>query len=525
MYNILKKPHHKFSNYYEEKIQRKIEQLLPADILQPNKQFYLRDKPSHFDEKDIKRVTYMTIKENKKIQLDIFNKILNDIYNNDKERLVSLAQNTKSKTQQIFKLNSKITKMNFRSIEISCRMMSYFEANTNTTGSVVNNENNNVNLNRISNIKFKGEFGNVIQDLLEKCLEEIVGITDSDRSQMKIFSPAAYVSSRCSDSCTFPCLDIEKATCQRNSKCENLFSLYRQKLNMDSLGDDKKNPVCCFYRRQLLGTSFFPYISEDEDNDDDGGGGGGVDNNILSHYHSYYTEEVSPHTTCIFDNFYIQCSNNILKDLNASILGVENNYGSYDDENFLTGETSIYSALIDFNMERIGLSGNGIVLYLNLLQTSAPVYYTNVNNANAIISAKEHLTNLCFEKDIYKNYLLSRGLVSKESFITKNDDAPGWTTNYSDTETVEYNEDEGSSLAMITDDDDDDDDYNNDNNNKDNNDEKDYYKRKTRSTSWENKNVIDDDDGEGEGGTETDENDYNNCCSVPPTKRAKRNEK
>ena len=304
------------SNKYESDLQNILIDLLPpAESLQ--KEFYLMDIPEQFKQKKFK-----TIKSYRESQLKNFIKILQNLYDNN-ERLVSLAPNSKSTTQQFFNLHENIAKINFRSVEVSCRMISNFEPRINTssrTGNCNNdNSNSNINLNRLTNIKFKGEFDKVINELLEKCLKTISEVVNCDKTKMKIFSPAAYLPFRCSEFCHFPCKKIEDATVAMDTKYKNLISSYRNKLTETSNYNSDINPVCCFYKRQILGKTFFPFI---EQNNIDSIC---IENSIEedpTEDPSYFSGNISPHNDMIFDNFYIYCSGNMKLDLEKSIMGI-----------------------------------------------------------------------------------------------------------------------------------------------------------------------------------------------------------
>ena len=365
--------------------------------------------PSYDNDKSV-----IKIKDFQKQQLRCFNQVVENLYeNNNTNLLTTLPRKANFITH--YKFHDKIVGFNFRSVEVSCRILSHFDAsqiiNTNTqSNSSGNNNTSNTNLFRIGNIKFKGNFQKVIDKLLDECLKSI------NKETSKKNDAACYVNFRCNHPphiSTWPCKKIQQVTIDNSSTIKNYFDSHKRNKENDQ---DYLN--ICFYQRQVIGHAFFPFVDlsdwkkKDYDANDENDNDHQTNCDINK---DYFYQPIEEDNNILFDNLFISFTNDRAKDLKKSILGVYKKDISYKEKNFLSLGNEVISALMDFHIDRLGITSQGVNLYIKL-KSNVPVYCTSAKSEIHIPNACEYLTNLCFDRTDYQKYLIKDKLATEASF-------------------------------------------------------------------------------------------------------------
>ena len=403
----------------------------------------LIDKTTNHDEKEFKLLNYPSnlvqekrtkVKYWKELQYKAFQRCLNELYEKQPNELITPSM-TKNNKISYFRFNDTLSKFHFRAVEVNCRILSHYDGSQdNSSGkNSGGNETNSTNLTRIGNIKFKGPLQNLIEELLRKCISimkrHVQKVTES------LNDAICYINSRCYShppSLNWCCRKIKSAAIQ-NPNVKELYSKHQQQMknNGNIIGSTEH---FCFFQRQMFGHAFLPFIdlngsiSKDNnkniDADDDENGNDDNNNNkiemdeegrLIEVDPNYYYQQPTVKDELLFDNLFISCIGNMKEDVKRSVWGLYKKDVNYEKDNFLAVGNCVCSALMDFTLEKIGLSATGINLYIKPMLT-APIYFTNVKSEIEIPSAGEYLTSLCLENKHYQDKLVENGLASTSSF-------------------------------------------------------------------------------------------------------------
>ena len=387
-----------------------------------NDQFQLLDYPPDYIQEKKTKVKYWGIAQNKK-----FEALLNDLYINNPNELVTHLLPNKGKLINYFKFNDVLAKFTFRAVEVSCRVISHFEgsqdnSNGKNIGGKIPNDSKNTNLNRIGNIKFKGDLHGLIENLLNKCISIIKKHMPKVNEVQN--DAVCYINSRwCNHlpSLNWSCRKIENIAIENDETIRKLYNSHAQQMYKNEISGE---PHLCFFQRQMIGHAFLPFI----DLNDSISKGNTIDANCdgddmikideegrIEVKSDYFYQQPTNNDNLLFDNVFISCTGNLKEDIKRSVWGIYKKDINCVTDNFLTVGNGVCSALMDFSLDRIGLTGSGINLYIKPLP-NAPIYFTNVKSEIEIPSAGEYLTNLCLESKNYQNHLIENGLASPSSF-------------------------------------------------------------------------------------------------------------
>ena len=316
-----------------------------------------------------------SMKERRKTQTDVLEEFLEKLYEN-KTRMLEVKKNylsyTSSSPQQKYSFTNGFEKINLKAVEVNCRLI--------TMNKIISQggETMKCNLSRIGNIVFKGKMNDLINNLLSKCCEELeehfnVGVRD-------INSVAMYVNDH-SNSCPWKCLTI------------------KNKMKMDCLDIDTDNPHICFYKRQLFGQGFYPYV-DDDDNDDE------------EEEDDYYNILKNDEEKFLFDGLFF----------NHEVLGIMKKEIDFNADNFITANINeVCTALINFHFDYVGVTQGGLNLYLKCNKNDI-VYCTNVNKSCDIPSASDYLERILYEDENIQKKLLGGIIYRKRKEKEENEE-------------------------------------------------------------------------------------------------------
>ena len=374
--------------------------------------FKLRDYPPIFDHEDGGKIR---IKDFRDKQLKHFKNVLENLYEKKVPLVVQNIQNNKYMTNYSFR--PEIAGFNLRAVEVTCRMFSHYDGGSlNVGGNSGKPDSSNTNLGRIGSIKFKGELQNVINQLLVECMSYMT----MKRGEPNKNDAVCYTSQRCCHPPyinDWPCKRIEKVTLDHNENVQNYYASHHQ-----STGSGKDINTC-FFQRQPIGQAFVPYIdlsdwkndslienfsNYDETNEEK--------KSIALDDESYFYQSVGD-DGFVFNNLFISYTNNLVTDASKGLSGIYKKDIRCDADNFLTMGNCVCTALIDFQLDKIGVcngSGN-INLYIKP-RIGTPILCTSAKSEIDIPTAREYLTNLLLENPKYRKYLIGEGLVTEECF-------------------------------------------------------------------------------------------------------------
>ena len=394
--------------------------------------FHLLNYPMHYDkiykarnERFVRK--FMKIKDYRKIQLESFKKLLREITDAPKCYL-----HGNSSTMQYFNLHKKIQLFNFRSVEVSCRIYTYYDGSR-SSGGGGQGDSSNAHLFKISSIKFKGELQEILEGLVKDCLETMPKCGLSSKTQvnnLKLYDAMAYTSTRCNhpNFPDWPCKAIEKMTLEKQPKLKPFHQQHIEK-NKERNADADIN--LCFYGRQPIGYAFLPFIDIDNSQKHKSEevilgqfpeelteyNGTETDKINVELDEEYFCESVKIENNFIFDNIFIGMSTNMAADIEKSLMGIYKTKINYEADNFLSMGNDVCSALLDFTIHRIGVSRNGV--NLNLLLKDSPVFCTKATCENNIPSAREYLTNIFIENEDIQKQIMKKQKKSIEEITNQ----------------------------------------------------------------------------------------------------------
>ena len=318
----------------------------------------------------------MEIKDNsvKKRRLGIIKYLkqeLNNLYKKN-ERILIKKLNQKTSIQNKYAFTGKYRKILIKGLEVNCRMIT---TNMNQNASPSSSTITSYNLSRIANIIFKGDFQNIIDELMEKCKEELQSKFSEDVNEIK--SAAMYIPQHNESTCGWKhnmCFNIDK-NIKKLKSYKSFFNNSNNDISNNShdfFFDDFK-PLC-FYVRQLIGQELIPYVEDNNDDDDT------HDDDNDECYISFKENEY------IFDNLFFD-----KKEL-LGIKKIEINH----TPNFLdTVNREDCTALISFSLDYIGVTNGRMNLYLKSLN-DCPIYCTNVSSSNKLSNASNYLEEVLY---------------------------------------------------------------------------------------------------------------------------------
>ena len=254
----------------------------------------------------------------------------------------------------------------FCGIEVNCRLITSNKTTANTT----------YNLVRVGGITFKGKNKLRFDHLINRCKNELE--TNFNENITEINSTAMYIGNHLVYKCPWKCQDIlNNLKDNPNSESSRYFI-------------DSKDCIC-FYKRQIIGQGFYPYV--DPKNDDDKN-----EYNIHINNNDY-----------VFDNIFFK---------NNMILGVNKLNISYEPNFLNIVGNDVCTALISFSLDYVGVTGQGLSLYLKPLDQGI-IYATNLDSSENFPSAKRYL-----EDQLHFNNKIINILKTKHQIIVPQDDEP-----------------------------------------------------------------------------------------------------
>lgn len=387
---------------YGESTYKEINELIP--VLDNSDNFDLRSYPKYVD---IKK-NYVPIEMFRKLSLQAFKKILEKVYNDDNIRLVSMVPSS-SKHQTFFKINHEISKIVFRGVEVCCRLIYYYNNGNgeNTKGEI------SCNLSRISNIKFKGELQDVIHGFLKRCYKQMKELVAEIKDDLPIKDHVMYFDMHniSKNTCKWPCEKIHEYTKNNCATAKNYFNT-------------TKNEIVCYSKRQVIGQAFYPYVYKETEKDVENG-------QQLFSEEDYneeeelafmnYEEDFKCDNYFVFDKFLIDASKKMkIHPLNMPVLGIFKQSVSIDEANILSNiGQDVCSALMSFQLDKIGITNNAINLYLTNKGAKIPILCTTAKCSSEIPSAKDYLMKLCMSNESIQSRLIDEKKIKKECFNKK----------------------------------------------------------------------------------------------------------
>ena len=286
---------------------------------------------------------------------------LQTLYKDKDLKLLSLKRptgNANVSAQERYEFNTKISSIQISNVEVTCRM---------ATSNAISMGNMTYKLSRIGSIKFKGEMKQIMETLLDKCVEELDMIK---KGNVRERHPAALYAGDHSFHCPWPCGAIQEAMMEDKPE---FFSNPTDSGGFLKIPSNTKSNKLCFYKRQLIGQGFIPYIDRrgnipplrNEENDL-------VDND-------------EDDEQFIFDNMFI--------DHDGKLAGVMRSPIEVNAPNFLsTVDMTETTALLSFKLHFVGITQGGMNLYLKPSDNNV-IYCTKSSMSNEIESASDFLEN------------------------------------------------------------------------------------------------------------------------------------